>query len=119
MNREADVLSKEEAIRMVDGHMDTELIEWIDGCVYGRRRPIMTSSDMAHIAMVLKGIVAEVFDIHPCGSFGQHVIMADLGAACRADDTCVLFLDVFYKYLYNCVPESLWRKKRELLRKED
>ena len=121
MSREVDVMNITEAKNLIDGNLDESLLDWIDDCIYGRRRAITTETDIRHVAMIIKHIVADLYGIALCGNFGKAVIEGRLEAATLADDICVLYLDVIFKYLYNCVPDSLWsaRKCNKKVREEN
>jgi len=109
-----EIYTKDDAIKFIDGDYDTELFKYLADNIQERQRGILTFDDYLHIIHCIKGMVAQLFGIHPCGDFGNAILKNDLFRAIgRADDTNILCLNLYTVFLYNCVPANLLIEARK------
>lgn len=109
-----EITTKEDAQKFIYNDNKEELINYLKGNATLRQRGILADEDYQHIAHCVKAMVAELFEIMPCGDFSRAVLRNDLStASCLADDTNVLVLNIYSLFLYNNIPYEMLRKYRE------
>lgn len=110
-----EIMTKEEAEKFVSGKYDTELLDYLVSCSLARQRQILTEDDYKHISHCLKSLVADLFGFYPAGDL-QPILRNDLFWAVGAcDDTNILALNLYIKFLHNKVPaELLMGKEKEV-----
>ncbi len=99
------ILNKNDAIDLVNSHMDRELLEYLKANnAYGIP---LGEDEYAHVVHCIKSMVAELFGLYDCGHFGQAVLHNNFtNAVCRADETNLKALKLYSIFLYNCVSEQ-------------
>ena len=108
------IYTKDEAIEFIDGDYDAELLKYLKDNTRERQREILAFDDYLHVVHCIKGTVAQLFGIHPCGDFGNAVLKNDLFRAVGiADGTNILCLNLYTTFLYNCVPAKLLMEARK------
>ena len=100
-----EIYTRELAENFIKGDMDEELDEYIRGELTERQKGSIYPQDIEHIKHCLKSIVADLFGIYSSGNFGKAVIKNNLFETISlADNTNILFLNIYTKFLYNKIP---------------
>jgi len=108
------IYTKELSERFIKGDMDEELVGYILGELTERQKGSIYPEDIEHIKHCLKGIVADLFGIYLAGDFGQAIIKNNLfETIALADNTNILFLNIYTKFLYNKIPYKLLKDGKE------